>query len=68
MIMETEVLCLDTSQVMLQYSFNDQARLADKNSRTLYMSSLDLFVSLTSFSDTMNKQEKNCMNLPFEEM
>lgn len=58
MIMEREVLCIDTSQVMFKYSFNDQARLADKSSRTLYVSSLDLFVSLPSFSDPMNKKKE----------
>lgn len=68
MIMDRVVLCLDLSQVMLKYSFNDQARLADKNSRTLYVSSLDLFISLPSFSDPMTKQKKGCVNLPFGEM
>lgn len=62
--MERVVLCLDTSQMM----FNEQARLADKNSRTLYVSSLDLFISLPSFSDPTNKQKKVCVNLPFGEM
>lgn len=32
------------------------------------MSSLDMFISLLSFSDPANKQKKCCMNLSFGDM